>query len=75
MAFKTPTEWAEIYETAITSLVAGMTSSYSIAGRSFTRLDLDLLHKLYDYWRSRAEETTWGNVTLADMRSNSGGGL
>jgi len=70
MAFKTATQMAEMYEAAIEALVTGRTQSYSIAGRSFNRLDLSALEKLYQYWRSRAEESTFGNVSYADLRGN-----
>jgi len=66
--FKTAEEMALLYEAAIESLVAGNTQSYSISGRSFTRLDLSTLERLYAYWRARAEQATTGSVSYADLR-------
>jgi hypothetical protein len=65
---KTPQEWAELYEAAITAIVSGGVSSYSIAGRTFTKLDLPTLQRLYEYWGQRVEGERNGMVSIADMR-------
>jgi hypothetical protein len=66
---KTPEEWAELYEQAITAILTGGVSSYSIAGRTFTKLDLPALQRLYDHWSQRVESTRNGIVTVADFRT------
>jgi hypothetical protein len=58
-------------ETAISELVAGRLQSYSIAGRSFTRNDMNTLRSLAEYFRRRYAETTYGAVTYADMSGGS----
>lgn len=68
---RTPQEWAELYEEAIVSLVSGGVSSYSIAGRSFTKHDIDKLTKLHEYWSDRyeAKRRNTGFVTVSDLRA------
>ena len=68
MAYKSYTEMAEMYEAAIVSIVGGKLSSYSIAGRSFTKHDLSTLERLYQYYRQKAKEETFGGVSLSDIR-------
>lgn len=68
MALKTATEWAELYESAITALVGGGVSSYTIQGRSFTKNDLGILTDLHKYWSARATEESSGFTSTADMR-------
>jgi len=53
-------------EIAISELVSGRISSYSVAGRSFTKSDLNTLKSLAEYFRRRHAETTYGGVTYAD---------
>lgn len=69
MPLKSAQEWAEIYQTAIESIVVGTVASYSISGRTFTKLDLSALHDLYQYWSSRAQSDRVGFTTVADFRS------
>jgi hypothetical protein len=68
VAYKSYEEKALEYETAISAIVTGQLSSYSIAGRSFTKHDLATLEKLYQYYRSKANEELRGFITLGDMR-------
>ncbi len=68
MPLKSAQEWAELYEAAITSIVAGTVSSYSISGRTFTKHDLGTLEDLYRYWVGKAAEQSNGFTTSADMR-------
>jgi len=68
MPLKNASELAELYQTAIEAIVAGTVSSYSISGRTFTKLDLPTLHDLYNYWASRASAERLGFTTTADMR-------
>lgn len=75
MAFKTYEARALEYEAAITAIIAGTVSSYSIAGRTFTKHDLNTLEALYKYYRAKAEESTRGNVTYANMRVGHTGGV
>ena len=60
-------EKAEAYETAIEALLTGGVSSYSVAGTSFTKHNLEALERLAQYYRSRAEAETTGFTTVADM--------
>lgn len=66
---KTPEEWAELYENALTAIITGGVSSYSIAGRTFTKLDLPTIQRLYDFWTQRVESSRHGIVTVADFRT------
>ncbi len=77
MSLKSAQQMAEMYQTAIQSLVGGGISSYSVGGRSFTLNNLGQLEDLYRYWSSKAAETRGGFVTYADMRQqrNDGGDL
>jgi hypothetical protein len=68
MPIKSASEWAELYQAAIESIVAGTVSSYSISGRSFTKHDLGTLEDLYRYWLGKAAEQSHGFTTQADMR-------
>lgn len=54
-------------EYALVELVAGRVSSYTIAGRSFTKNDVRAIKELAAYFRQRAAETSIGGTTLADM--------
>ena len=71
MPLKTAREWVELYETAIESIVTGTVSSYSIAGRQFTKHSLTELETLHRYWLGRAAEDDRGFVTYADRRYGS----
>ena len=66
---KTAEEWADLYEQALTAIISGGVSSYSIAGRTFTKLDLPTVQRLYDFWAQRVESTRNGIVTVADFRT------
>lgn len=57
----------EIQE-AILSILAGTVQSYSIAGRSFTKLNLKDLEEMYTYYETRANRDSYGIVALADQR-------
>lgn len=65
---KTPEEKAEMYDRAIDALVAGGVASYTIAGRTFTKLDLEKLERLRNYYAGKAEEAKHGFVTYSDLR-------
>jgi len=54
-------------ETAISEIVSGRLQSYSIAGRTFTKSDLNTLRSLAEYFRRRHAETTYGGTVYADM--------
>lgn len=68
MALKTYQELAELYDAAEVAIVSGKISSYSIAGRSFTKHDLDLVARLKRYYIQKAREETHGFVSLSDIR-------
>ena len=67
MEIKTATEWAELYETAIENLVTDNVQSYSVAGRTFTRLNLTTLERLYNFYAGKAAQEKHGRVTHANM--------
>lgn len=60
-------EKAEAYEAAIETILAGGVSSYSVAGTTFTKHNLDGLERLAQYYRSRAEAEVTGFTTSAAM--------
>ena len=70
MALKSNKEMAELCQQAIVQLVSGGISSYTIAGRTFTKLNVFELQKLVDYYKSRAEAEQAGGirVSFADLR-------
>lgn len=72
MPIRKPEEWVELIDEAQAALVAGGVSSYSIAGRNFTKHDLRALQELRSYWESRAAQASGGFTTSPDF---SGGGL
>ena len=53
-------------EHAIAAIVAGRVSSYTIAGRTFTKSDLNTLRSMAEYFRRRYAETTYGGTAYAD---------
>lgn len=54
-------------EYALVELAAGRVSSYSVAGRSFTKNDMGALRALAEYFRQRHAETTGSFVTGTDL--------
>ena len=71
MALKTNAEMAAMYQEAIEKLVAGGVASYTIAGRTFTKLNLGELEKAFHYWKGLADaEAGPGGfaVTFSDIR-------
>jgi hypothetical protein len=50
MAIKTIEERLEEIQTAISGVLASSTASYTIDGNTFTKLDLDKLRRMEDYW-------------------------
>ena len=72
MAIKTATEWAELYQTAIENLVTDNVQSYSIAGRTFTRLNLSTLERLLKYYSGKAQQEKHGRVTHSDLSRGNG---
>lgn len=67
MPLRTPQEWLELIDDALAKLIAGGVSSYSIAGRSFTKTDLRALEDLRQYWEQRVVESKRGFFTHADF--------
>lgn len=53
-------------EYAISAIVSGKVSSYTIAGRSFTKADLNTLRSMAEYFRKRYAEQTYGGASYAD---------
>jgi len=67
MAIKSATEWAELYQTAIENLVTDNVQSYTVAGRTFTRLNLTTLERLYTHYAGKAEAEKYGRTTLSNL--------
>lgn len=71
MALKTNEQMAEMYQDAIAKLVSGGVQSYTIAGRTFTKLQLAELERAFRYYKDLADADNGRGgfvVTLADMR-------
>ncbi len=71
MALKTNLEMAEMCQAAIVQLVGGGVSSYTIAGRTFTKLNISDLQRLYEHYKAAAEADEGKGgfaVTFADFR-------
>jgi hypothetical protein len=71
MALKSNKEMAEMYQQAISQLVSGGVASYTIAGRTFTKLQLGELEKAFRYYKDAADADEGKGgfvVTLADFR-------
>ena len=66
---KTSEQWVDEIEAAMTAILTGGVSAYSLAGRSFTKHDLGQLQDLLDYHQSRIDRRRGGIVTYADMRT------
>lgn len=62
---------AEKCQAAIVGIVDGSLSSFSVAGNTYTKLNLDSLQKLYDHYAARAARRQHGIVSRLDF---SGGG-
>lgn len=60
-------EKAEAYETAIEAILTGGVASYSVAGTSFTKHNIEGLERLAQYYRSRTEAEVTGFTTVCDM--------
>lgn len=67
MSLKTNEEWATLYQTAIESLLVNPLQSYTIGGRTFTMMDLEMLQKLYEHYYSLYYQETYGNATYVDL--------
>ena len=59
---------AETLETAYIDIIEGKVSSYTIGGRTFSRLNIKDLFDQLKYWRARANKEQYGSVTQADVR-------
>jgi len=64
---------AQLHQDAITEIVAGTVSSYSVLGQSFTKLDLDKLERLCAYHDRRATMALHGVRSVADLRPSNQG--
>lgn len=64
---KTSEQWVDEIETAMTAILTGGVSAYSLAGRSFTKHDLGQLQDLLDYHSSRVASKRFGITTTADL--------
>lgn len=73
MAARSPDEMLEAVQNALFALVSGGVSSYSIAGRSFTKHSITELQRLEAYYQSQVSASRNGIVTYADMRVSVGG--
>jgi hypothetical protein len=64
MALKTNLEMCEIYQKAIIAIAEGC-QSYSIGegpeSKSYSKADIDKLHKAFDYWNKRYQAETRGS--------------
>lgn len=67
MAIRTPTEWLELCDDALFKLISGGVSSYSVAGRSFTKNDIRALEDLRAYWQAKAAEESNGFTSAGDF--------
>jgi hypothetical protein len=65
-------ELAEKADAAVFSLLSGTVSSYSIAGRTFTKHDLRALQEIAEYYRQMASQEKHGQFGVADFRGNTG---
>lgn len=63
-------EMAEKLQAAIVSLVDGSLSSFTVGGTTYTKLSLEGLQKLYDYYAARASRRRHGIVSHLDFRGN-----
>lgn len=65
--------WLNAIDAQLASWAAGASlSSYSIAGRTFTKNNADSLIKFREYVYGLYQRTVRGNVTLADMNNLTG---
>ncbi len=70
---RTPEEMLEAVQNALFALISGGVSSYSIAGRSFTKHNISELQRLESHYSAQVSSSRNGIVTYADMRSGLGG--
>lgn len=72
MALKSNSEMAELCQQAIVQLVSGGVANYTIAGRTFTKLNLSELQRLFEHYKAAAEAEQTGGLctTFADLRWN-----
>jgi hypothetical protein len=67
MALKTALELAEAYQDAYISLIEGQLQSYSVNGKSYQRKDLEVVHRLFLYWKGEAHREDYGIIAKARM--------
>jgi len=71
MAFKTNTEFAQMYHDALVEIVEFGNKSFSMAGKTFTKHDVPFLEERFRYWRdlAAAETNKMQGPSLVDMRA------
>lgn len=68
---KTAAEHAAMYEQAIENCVAlGANASYTVMGKSFSKVPLSELQRLYNYWRGVAAQESGPGFTVPNFRRN-----
>ncbi len=61
---KSNTDLAVEIQSAISAIIVGGLSSYSIGGRSFTKNNLAELQKIFIYYRDLSYEDEYGGATV-----------
>ena len=69
---QTAAERANAYADVIEKILSGGANiSYTVAGRSFSKANLEQLENLQRYWEGRAHEQSSGFVTYSDISKES----
>jgi hypothetical protein len=67
---RTANEMAQMYQNAIVELIEERVSTYTIAGRSYTKNDLDKLERGLRYWSRQATIDHHGGRSAPDVRTS-----
>ena len=70
MALLSAEAMAELCQTALSSIITGKISSYSIGDSQFTRHNIDSLQKLYQFWKKEASVEANGNSRILRAQIN-----
>jgi len=70
MALLSAEAMAELCQNALSDIITGKISSYSIGDSQFTRHNIESLQKLYQYWKKETAVEANGNSRILKAQIN-----
>jgi len=70
MALLSATAMAELCQTALSNIISGKISNYTVGDSSFTRHNIESLQKLYLFWKKEASVEANGNSRILRAQIN-----